>query len=85
MSIETWLVPFAVGALLGWVTVSRGMRGLGLLLGFVFAGVLGALVGAWVLGWLGIGLTGPGGLLLRSVLGAMAFIIPLYWLLHRKK
>jgi uncharacterized membrane protein YeaQ/YmgE (transglycosylase-associated protein family) len=59
MTIETILIWLVVGAIAGWLAglVVKG-GGFGLI-GDIIVGILGAFVGGWLFGTLGIGLPGP--------------------------
>lgn len=74
MSLVQILVFLVVGGLAGWVAgmVVRG-GGQGILLNIV-VGILGAFLGGWVFGALGIGLTGLGGLFLTATVGAVILL-----------
>ncbi len=74
MSLMQILVFIAVGALAGWiagVVVRGGGQGIAL---NVFVGILGAFLGGWVFGTLGIGATGLGGLFLMATVGAVILL-----------
>lgn len=69
-----YLVFIAVGALAGWLAllVTKG-RGVGFL-GTVLVGVLGALLGGFVLGALGFGIHGLPAQILSAFLGSLLLL-----------
>ena len=79
MDIVSLLVFLAVGAVAGWLAgqLMRG-GGFGLLLNII-VGVIGAVIGGWVFGQLGIALNGLIGSLVTAVTGAalLLFIVGL--------
>lgn len=74
MSLMQILVFITVGGLAGWIAgvVVRG-GGQGIVLNVV-VGILGAFLGGWVLGTLGIATTGLGGLFLMATVGAVILL-----------
>lgn len=63
-----------IGALAGWLAgvLTKG-QGFGLL-GNIIVGVLGALLGSQLFGWLGISAGGTLGKLIMSVIGALVLL-----------
>lgn len=83
MSLLQILVFVLVGGLAGWiagVVVRRGGQGIAL---NVFVGILGAFLGGWLFGVIGIGATGLGGLFLTATVGAVILLTLLRFLLRR--
>jgi uncharacterized membrane protein YeaQ/YmgE (transglycosylase-associated protein family) len=76
MSLMQILVFVAVGGLAGWVAgmLVRGGGGRGVVINVVI-GILGAFLGGWLLGSLGIGVRGLGGLFLTATLGAAVLLV----------
>ncbi len=74
MSLMQILVFVIVGGLAGWVAgiVVRG-GGQGILLN-VLVGIVGAFLGGWLFGVMGIGVTGLGGLFLTATIGAVILL-----------
>ena len=75
LKIESWLMFLVVGALAGFIaaTVTRG-RGLGLIANLL-VGVIGAVVGFWLLGLAGVSFgVGVVGTLVTATLGAVALL-----------
>ena len=77
MSLESLLVLCLVGGIAGWLAalLLKG-RGLGIL-GNIVVGILGAFVGTWLLGKLGIsvGVAGIAGDIIRAFIGALVLLI----------
>lgn len=75
MSIESLLIILLVGAIAGWLaTIIMGQWGFGLLFNIVI-GLLGGLVGAWILPKVGI-IVGSGliGHILTATIGAVLIL-----------
>ena len=77
MSLSGFLTFLLVGALAGWITglITKG-RGFGLA-GNIIVGIIGAFLGGFCLGLLGISAHGLIGQLIFAVLGSVFFV----WLL----
>jgi uncharacterized membrane protein YeaQ/YmgE (transglycosylase-associated protein family) len=74
MALMQMLVFVAVGGLLGWIAgVAIRAERRDILLN-VAVGILGALLGGWVLGTAGIGATGPGAMFLMATVGAASLL-----------
>lgn len=74
------LASALVGGIVGWVAVTRSGPEFRRSVIYIVAGMFGAVLGAWLLGMVGVATTGPGGLLLRSVVGAILPILLIhYW------
>ncbi|MCA1789158.1 MAG: GlsB/YeaQ/YmgE family stress response membrane protein [Thioalkalivibrio sp.] len=74
MSLMQILVFVVVGGMAGWIAgvVVRG-GGQGILLN-VLVGILGAFLGGWLFGVMGIGMAGLGGLFLMATIGAVILL-----------
>lgn len=77
MSLTSFLTFLLIGGLAGWITglITKG-RGFGLA-GNVIVGIIGAFLGRFCLGLLGISASGLIGQLIFAVLGSVLFV----WLL----
>jgi uncharacterized membrane protein YeaQ/YmgE (transglycosylase-associated protein family) len=75
----TGLVLFlAIGLIAGWLA-GKIMRGGGFgLIGDLVVGVIGAVLGGWLFGLLGINLGGIIGSLITALIGAIVLV----WLIH---
>lgn len=76
MDTTTILIILAVGLVSGWIAglVFKG-GGFGLL-GNIVVGLLGSVIGGWLLPRLGVHIgSGIGGVILTSVLGALALLL----------
>lgn len=74
MSLMQILVFVVVGGMAGWIAgvVTHG-GGQGILLN-VLVGILGAFLGGWLFGVMGIGVAGLGGLFLMATIGAVILL-----------
>lgn len=77
MSLTSFLTFLLIGAAAGWITglITKG-RGFGLA-GNIIVGIIGAFLGGFCLGLLGISASGIVGQLIFAVLGSVLFV----WLL----
>ncbi|MCU7851382.1 MAG: GlsB/YeaQ/YmgE family stress response membrane protein [Candidatus Thiodiazotropha sp. (ex Monitilora ramsayi)] len=79
MDLTSLLIFLAIGAVAGWLAgnLMRG-GGFGLLVNII-VGIIGAVVGGWVFGMLGISVNGLIGSLITAVVGAalLLFIVGL--------
>jgi uncharacterized membrane protein YeaQ/YmgE (transglycosylase-associated protein family) len=77
MSLTSFLTFLLIGAPAGWITglITKG-RGFGLA-GNIIVGIIGAFLGGFCLGLLGISASGIIGQLIFAVLGSVLFV----WLL----
>jgi uncharacterized membrane protein YeaQ/YmgE (transglycosylase-associated protein family) len=77
MSLTSFLTFLLIGAAAGWITglITKG-RGFGLA-GNIIVGIIGAFLGGFCLGLLGISASGIIGQLIFAVLGSVLFV----WLL----
>ncbi len=75
MSLMQVLVFVVVGGMAGWIAgvVIHG-DGQGILLN-VLVGILGAFLGGWLFGVMGIGVAGLGGLFLMATIGAVILLV----------
>jgi uncharacterized membrane protein YeaQ/YmgE (transglycosylase-associated protein family) len=74
MGTQNLILFLLVGIAAGWLA-GKIMKGSGYgLVGDLVVGVVGAFVGVWVLGLLGISSGGILGLLLASIVGALLFL-----------
>ncbi|WP_235297066.1 GlsB/YeaQ/YmgE family stress response membrane protein [Portibacter marinus] len=82
MSIESILVWIVLGAIAGWLAgvIVRGF-GLGLL-GNIAVGIVGAFLGGWLAGELGVAGAAVGGLTFASIITAMLGAVILLLLLR---
>ena len=73
-SLEYWVWFLVIGLVIGWVAglISRG-RGFGVM-GDIAVGVLGAVVGEWFFGVLGLYTSSSFGAFLMAVIGALILI-----------
>ena len=73
-SLEYWVWFLVIGLVIGWVAglISRG-RGFGVM-GDIAVGVLGAVVGGWFFGVLGLYTSRSFGAFLMAVIGALILI-----------
>lgn len=77
MGTQSLVMFLLVGLVAGWLA-GKIMRGAGFgLVGDLVVGVIGAFIGVWLFGQLGITIGGILGLLVASIVGAL---IPLYLL-----
>jgi uncharacterized membrane protein YeaQ/YmgE (transglycosylase-associated protein family) len=68
MSVEGLLIVLLVGAIAGWLA-GQIVRGTGFgLIGDILIGIVGAFIGSWLLGQLGVAV--PGGPILASIITA---------------
>jgi uncharacterized membrane protein YeaQ/YmgE (transglycosylase-associated protein family) len=82
--ILTWFATALVGMIVGWVAAVRAPPGLRPFILYIPVGAIGAIVGVWLLGLAGVATTGPGGLLLRAVVGAIVPILIVRWVEKRR-
>ena len=68
-----WIISIFLGALAGWIAENVMKFDTGLLMNIVL-GVVGAMVGNFLLSLIGVGLTGIVGQLIVAVLGACILI-----------
>jgi uncharacterized membrane protein YeaQ/YmgE (transglycosylase-associated protein family) len=68
-----WIISIILGALAGWIAENVMKFDTGLLMNIVL-GVVGAMVGNFLLSLIGVGLTGIVGQLIVAVLGACILI-----------
>jgi uncharacterized membrane protein YeaQ/YmgE (transglycosylase-associated protein family) len=80
MALETIVIWLVVGAIAGWLA-SQIMKGGGLkltgtpLVDYIITGVVGAVVGGWLLGALGVWIGGGViGAIINAVIGAIVVI-----------
>ncbi|MEJ0024248.1 MAG: GlsB/YeaQ/YmgE family stress response membrane protein [Alphaproteobacteria bacterium] len=77
MDIQTIVIWLAVGAIAGWLAglVVKG-GGFGLV-GDIVVGILGAFVGGWLFGVLGVGLPGPPivATIISATIGAIVLLL----------
>ncbi len=75
MSLEQLLVILLVGGIAGWIAslLVKG-RGNGILINIV-VGIIGALIGAWLFGVLGIGVAGLLGQMVMAICGAVVLLL----------
>ena len=78
-----WLMTIILGGLAGWIAEKMMKFDTGLLMNIVL-GIVGAVVGNFLLGLIGIGLGGLVGQLIVAVLGA-CIVIYLYRLMKSKQ
>jgi uncharacterized membrane protein YeaQ/YmgE (transglycosylase-associated protein family) len=77
MSVESILILLLVGAIAGWlagIVVKGGGFGL---VGDIVVGILGAFVGGWLFGMLGIALPGPAivATIISATVGAIVLLL----------
>jgi uncharacterized membrane protein YeaQ/YmgE (transglycosylase-associated protein family) len=80
MTVTALLIILVIGGVAGWAA-SQFMRGRGFgLLGNIAVGVVGAVLGGWVLGALGVSFGGLVGSLVTAFLGAvlLLFLVSLF-------
>ena len=68
-----WIISIILGALAGWIAENVMKFDTGLLMNIVL-GIVGAMVGNFLLSLIGVGLTGIVGQLIVAVLGACILI-----------
>lgn len=75
MDLTSLLITLALGAVAGWIA-GQIMRGGGFgVLWNILLGILGSVVGSWLLGTLGISIaSGTAGSLITAVIGAVAVL-----------
>ena len=74
MGTENLLIFLAIGVLAGFLA-GRIMKGKGFgLLGDLIVGVIGAFIGVWLFGLLGISTSGILGLLIAAIIGALILL-----------
>jgi uncharacterized membrane protein YeaQ/YmgE (transglycosylase-associated protein family) len=74
MSTQNLILFLVIGVVAGWLA-GKIMKGGGFgLVGDLIVGVIGAFVGAWLFGLLGITAWGTLGVLLTAVVGAVVFL-----------
>lgn len=74
MSTQNLILFLVIGLVAGWLA-GRIMKGRGFgLVGDLVVGVIGAFIGAWVFGLLGIPAGGTLGLLVVSLVGALLLL-----------
>ncbi len=75
MSLEQLLIILLVGGVAGWIAslLVKG-RGNGILINIV-VGIIGALIGAWLFGALGIGVAGLLGQMVMAICGAVVLLL----------
>jgi uncharacterized membrane protein YeaQ/YmgE (transglycosylase-associated protein family) len=72
--VSNLILTLVIGVLVGWLA-GRIMKGDGYgILGDLVLGILGAFVGGWILGILGLSAYGLIGFLVMSVVGAVVLI-----------
>jgi uncharacterized membrane protein YeaQ/YmgE (transglycosylase-associated protein family) len=74
LPVESWVLFVVIGALAGFVAakITRG-EGLGLLVN-IFVGVIGAVLGFWLLGLAGVTFSGIIGTLVTATIGAVVLL-----------
>lgn len=76
MDLSSLIVFLLVGAIAGWLAgqIMKG-RGFGLI-GNIVVGIVGAFLGGWLLGAMGVslGVSGLAGVLLQALLGAIVLL-----------
>lgn len=74
MDTNSLIIFIVVGALAGWLAgnITKG-KGFGLI-GNIVIGVIGAFLGVWLLGVLGIATNGIIGLIVAAIIGAIVLI-----------
>lgn len=82
--VLTWVATALVGMIVGWVAAVRAPAGLRPFILYIPVGAIGAVLGVWLLGIAGVATTGPGGLLLRAVVGAIVPILIVRWVEKRR-
>jgi uncharacterized membrane protein YeaQ/YmgE (transglycosylase-associated protein family) len=76
MDVTTLLIILAIGAVAGWIAGLLFKGGGFGLLGNIIVGVIGGIIGGWLLPKLGVHIgSGMGGIILTSVLGALALLL----------
>ncbi len=76
-----WIYFLLVGLIAGWLA-GKVMRGAGYgLIGDLVVGVIGALLGAWLFGQLGIAIGGVPGAIITAFVGALILV----WVLRLMK
>lgn len=75
MTVQTLLVILLVGGIAGWLAGLVMRRGLGLV-GNIIVGIIGAFVGGWLLGVLGVslGIDGIVGSIVQAFIGAVVLL-----------
>jgi uncharacterized membrane protein YeaQ/YmgE (transglycosylase-associated protein family) len=76
MDVTTILIILAIGAVAGWIAGLLFKGGGFGLLGNIIVGIIGGIIGGWLLPKLGVHIgSGMGGIILTSVLGALALLL----------
>jgi uncharacterized membrane protein YeaQ/YmgE (transglycosylase-associated protein family) len=76
MDVTTLLIILAIGAVAGWIAGLLFKGGGFGLLGNIIVGIIGGIIGGWLLPKLGVHIgSGMGGVILTSVLGALALLL----------
>lgn len=76
MDVTTLLIILAIGAVAGWIAGLLFKGGGFGLLGNIIVGIIGGIIGGWLLPKLGVHIgSGMGGIILTSVLGALALLL----------
>jgi len=75
MEYTSLFVILALGAIAGWLAglIMKG-NGFGIFLNIII-GIIGAVIGGWVFGLLGITTSGPIGAMISAIIGAVILLI----------